>query len=133
MERRDGATVDLQQQAAQPGTDHHLHLPTRYVTTPATNQQPPQLSVTADVSLSSVPQQVDARSLAALCDFLRERRPLLLSEKLRPPQDLNRLPYATLRSLRVNTLVHALLRVTHTHISTGKFQVQGVAMVTSNT
>lgn len=68
----------------------------------------------------------------ALCDFLRERRPLLLSEKLRPPQDLNRLPYATLRSLRVNTLVHALLRVTHTHISTGESQVQDVAMVTSN-
>ncbi|XP_073338122.1 shieldin complex subunit 2 isoform X2 [Pagrus major] len=65
-----------------------------------------------------VPQQVDARSLTALCDFLRERRPLLLSVKLRPPQDLNRLPYVTLRSLRVNTLVHALLRVTHTHIST---------------
>ncbi|KAM9345057.1 shieldin complex subunit 2 isoform 1-T2 [Symphorus nematophorus] len=64
------------------------------------------------------PQHVNARSLTSLCDFLRERRPLLVSLKLRPPQDLNRLPYATLRSLRVNTLVHALLRVTHTHMST---------------
>ncbi|XP_040905198.1 shieldin complex subunit 2 [Toxotes jaculatrix] len=65
-----------------------------------------------------VPQHVDARSVSSLCSFLRERRPLLVSLPHRPPQDLNRLPYATLRSLRVNTLVHALLRVTHTHIST---------------
>ncbi|XP_070833807.1 shieldin complex subunit 2 [Chaetodon trifascialis] len=65
-----------------------------------------------------VPQHVDARSLSTLCGFLRERRPLLVSLNLRPPQDLNRLPYATLRSLRVNTLVHAVLRVTHTHLST---------------
>ncbi|XP_058506953.1 shieldin complex subunit 2 [Solea solea] len=64
------------------------------------------------------PQQVDAHSLSRLCSFLRERRPLLVSVCLRPPQDLNRLPYATLRSLSVNTLVHALLRVTHTHLST---------------
>lgn len=65
-----------------------------------------------------VPQHVDARSLSSLCGFLRERRPLLVSLNVSPPQDLNRLPYATLRCLRVNTLVHALLRVTHTHIST---------------
>ncbi|XP_030603397.1 shieldin complex subunit 2 isoform X2 [Archocentrus centrarchus] len=64
-----------------------------------------------------VSQQVNARSLRSLCGFLRERRPLLVSLPQRPPQNLNRLPYATLRSLRVNTLVHALLRVTHTHIS----------------
>lgn len=64
------------------------------------------------------PQLVDASSLTSLCGFLRERRPLLVSSKLLPPQDLNRLPYATLRSLRVNTLVHALLRVTHSHLST---------------
>ncbi|XP_075939562.1 shieldin complex subunit 2 isoform X1 [Anarhichas minor] len=64
------------------------------------------------------PRHVNARALSSLCGFLRERRPLLVSLNLRPPQDLSRLPYATLRSLRVNTLVHALLRVTHTHIST---------------
>ncbi|XP_069394170.1 shieldin complex subunit 2 [Paralichthys olivaceus] len=62
-------------------------------------------------------QHVDARSLSSLCGYLRERRPLLLSLPHHAPQDLNRLPYATLRSLRVNTLVHALLRVTCTHIS----------------
>ncbi|XP_027138159.1 shieldin complex subunit 2 isoform X2 [Larimichthys crocea] len=73
-------------------------------TMPATNQKPPR--------------HVNARSLDALCSFLRERRPLLVSLKLRPPQDLNCLPYAALRSLKVNTLVHALLRVTHTHMST---------------
>ncbi|XP_029963382.1 shieldin complex subunit 2 [Salarias fasciatus] len=61
--------------------------------------------------------QVDSRSLTSLCNFVRERRPLLASMPLLPPQDLKRLPYAPLRSLRVNTLVHALLRVTHTHLS----------------
>ncbi|XP_028278598.1 shieldin complex subunit 2-like [Parambassis ranga] len=64
-----------------------------------------------------VTQQVDARSLSSLCGFLRERRPLLVSLPHRPPQDLSRLPYILLRSLKVNTLVHALLRVTHTLIS----------------
>ncbi|KAI3362864.1 hypothetical protein L3Q82_001905 [Scortum barcoo] len=73
--------------------------------------------ITASTS-PPVPQHVSARSLSSLCGFLRERRPLLVSLKPRPLQDLNRLPYATLRSLRVNTLVHAVLRVTHTHIST---------------
>ncbi|KAL7383609.1 hypothetical protein ABVT39_014383 [Epinephelus coioides] len=73
--------------------------------------------ITASAS-PPAPQHVNARTLSSLCGFLRERRPLLVSSNLRPPQDLNRLPYATLRSLRVNTLVHALLRVTHTHIST---------------
>lgn len=72
------------------------------------------------LSLSPGPQHVDARSLSSLCGFLWERRPLLVSLNHCHPQDLNRLPYATLRSLRVNTLVHALLRVTHTHISTGE-------------
>ncbi|XP_016518961.1 shieldin complex subunit 2 isoform X1 [Poecilia formosa] len=64
-----------------------------------------------------VSQQVSACALRSLCGFVRERRPLLVSLPSRPQQDLNRLPYATLRSLRVNTLVHALLRVTHSHIS----------------
>ncbi|XP_062256320.1 shieldin complex subunit 2 isoform X3 [Platichthys flesus] len=62
-------------------------------------------------------QLVDARSLGALWGHLQEHRPLLLSLPRPPPQDLTCLPYTTLRSLRVNTLVHALLRVTRTHIS----------------
>lgn len=81
---------------------------------PATNQKPPW--------------HVDARSLDALCGFLCERRPLLVSLKPCPPQDLNRLPYGALRSLKVNTLVHALLRVTHTHMSTGE-QVTGTRVM----
>ncbi|CAK6979800.1 shieldin complex subunit 2%2C partial [Scomber scombrus] len=63
----------------------------------------------------AAPQQVDPCALSSLCGFLQEQRPLLVSLPRCPPQDLNRLPYATLRSLQVNTLVHALLRVTHTH------------------
>ncbi|XP_026210216.1 shieldin complex subunit 2 isoform X2 [Anabas testudineus] len=63
-------------------------------------------------------QHVSSRALSSLCGFLRGRRPLLVSLPCRPYQDLCRLPYATLRSLRVNTLVHALLRVTHSYIST---------------
>ncbi|XP_068597068.1 shieldin complex subunit 2 [Brachionichthys hirsutus] len=65
-----------------------------------------------------VPRNIDARSLSALCVSLRERRPSLASLNLHAPQDPNRLPYAILRSLRVDTLAHALLRVTHTHVST---------------
>lgn len=72
------------------------------------------------VYLSLAPQHINAHALSSLCGFLRERRPLLLSLPCHPHQDLSRLPYATLRSLRVNMLVHALLRVTHTHISTGE-------------
>lgn len=73
--------------------------------------------ITASAS-PPAPQHVDGHALSSLCGFLREQRPLLVSLDLRPPQDLSRLPYATLRSLRVNTLVHVLLQVTHTHIST---------------
>ncbi|XP_054654965.1 shieldin complex subunit 2 isoform X2 [Dunckerocampus dactyliophorus] len=62
--------------------------------------------------------QVHARSVVSLCDFLQEQRPLLLSVPPRPPQDLRRLPYAPLWALKVNMLVHALLRVKHAHIST---------------
>uniref|UniRef100_A0A3Q2ZK84 Shieldin complex subunit 2 n=1 Tax=Kryptolebias marmoratus TaxID=37003 RepID=A0A3Q2ZK84_KRYMA len=65
------------------------------------------------LNLGHATQQVDARSLSSLCGFIRERRPLLVSLPHQPPQDLNRLPYTSLRALRVNTLVHALLRVTH--------------------
>ncbi|XP_061915351.1 shieldin complex subunit 2 [Entelurus aequoreus] len=61
--------------------------------------------------------QVHARRVASLCDYLQERRPLLLSVPPRPPQDLRRLPYTPLWALRVNTLVHAVLRVKHAHVS----------------
>lgn len=70
--------------------------------------------------LSLARQQVNARSLSSLCDFLRERRPLLVAQPQRRPQDLNRLPYASLRWLRVGTLVHAVLRVVQAHINTGQ-------------
>ncbi|XP_074531361.1 shieldin complex subunit 2 [Halichoeres trimaculatus] len=69
-------------------------------------------------SLPQAPQLVDARSLTALCGFLRKWRPLLVSLKPCPAQDMSRLPYASLRCLQVNTLVHALLRVTHSQLST---------------
>ncbi|KAK5854430.1 hypothetical protein PBY51_015499 [Eleginops maclovinus] len=72
----------------------------------------------ADSASPPVPQQVSACSLSSLCSFLREQRPLLVSLRLRPPQDPTRLSYTALRSLRVNMLVHALLRVTDTHTST---------------
>uniref|UniRef100_A0A3P8SMB0 Shieldin complex subunit 2 n=1 Tax=Amphiprion percula TaxID=161767 RepID=A0A3P8SMB0_AMPPE len=87
--------------------------------------------ITASTS-PPVSQHVAARSLSSLCGFLREQRPLLASLPRRPPQDLSRLPYATLRSLRVNMLVHALLRVTHTHIteSRSRSAVQLKAVVT---
>ncbi|XP_022604355.1 protein FAM35A [Seriola dumerili] len=75
------------------------------------------LSLGQVTASAPVPQHVSASSLSSLFGFLRERRPLLLSLPRRPPQDLRRLPYAALRSLRVNMLVHALLRVTHTHLS----------------
>ncbi|KAM6915920.1 shieldin complex subunit 2 [Xenentodon cancila] len=64
-----------------------------------------------------VTRHADARSVSSLYEFIRERRPLLASLPRPPPQDLNRLPYTNLRTLRVNTLVHALLRVTHTRIT----------------
>ncbi|TWW78540.1 Protein FAM35A [Takifugu flavidus] len=64
------------------------------------------------------PKQVHARSLASLCGFLRQQRPLLASLNARPPQDLKRLPYVNLNSLRTNTLVHAWLHVAHTQLGT---------------
>uniref|UniRef100_A0A3P9PA18 Shieldin complex subunit 2 n=1 Tax=Poecilia reticulata TaxID=8081 RepID=A0A3P9PA18_POERE len=82
------------------------------------------------LSLSPVSQQVSACALRSLCGFVRERRPLLVSLPSRPQQDLNRLPYATLRSLRVNTLVHALLRVTDEAESRNRSAVQMKAVLT---
>ncbi|XP_019715672.1 shieldin complex subunit 2 isoform X2 [Hippocampus comes] len=74
------------------------------------------------VSAPSCPtggQHVDAGSVSSLSDFLRERRPLLLSVPRRPPQDMKRLPYAPLWPRAVNTLFHALLRVRHAYVSAG--------------
>lgn len=76
-------------------------------------------SLPLSLAPSPAPQQVHAPSLASLCGFLRQRRPLLASLNARPPQDLNRLPYVNLNSLRINTLVHAWLHVTHTQLGTG--------------
>ncbi|KAM7386003.1 hypothetical protein PAMP_002030 [Pampus punctatissimus] len=81
-----------------------------------TNQLP--LLQSSGYDPPSAPQQLDARTLSSLCGFLREWRPLLVSIPHCPPQDLNRLPYTTLRSLRINTLVHMLLRVIHSHTCT---------------
>ncbi|KAK2824712.1 hypothetical protein Q5P01_021887 [Channa striata] len=72
--------------------------------------------ITASTS-PPAPQHVGHRSLSSLCCFLRKRRPLLLSLSHRPPQNPNRLPYVPLRALRINTLVHAVLRVTDSHVS----------------
>ncbi|XP_013881764.1 shieldin complex subunit 2 [Austrofundulus limnaeus] len=68
-------------------------------------------------TVPTVTQHVDAHSLSSLCSFIKEQRPLLLTLSRPPPQDLNRLRYTSLRALRVNSLVHALLRVKHAHIS----------------
>lgn len=117
VESRDCPPVHLLQQTAEPGT--RLHLTARYGSSQSAANQPP-LPRCDHLCLSPVSQQVSASALRSLCGFVRERRPLLVSVPSRPQQDLSRLPYATLRSLRVNTLVHALLRVTHSHISSGE-------------
>lgn len=68
---------------------------------------------------SAVPQNVNGRTLRSLCGYLREKRPLLVSLPPRVPQDPNTVAYARLRTLRPDTLVHALLRITHTEMITG--------------
>lgn len=90
------------------------------------------------VSLSLLPagQQVHAGSLASLCGYLQQRRPLLVSLKAQPAQDLKALPYVSLNSLRINMLVHAWLRVTHTQLGTGDFftdaAVEGLRLTVTN-
>ncbi|CAL8297840.1 unnamed protein product [Merluccius merluccius] len=64
------------------------------------------------------PQCVSREALRSLCEFVAERRPLLASLSRRVPQTLDSLPYVRLTSLRTHTLVHALLRVTHTQSCT---------------
>lgn len=76
-------------------------------------------AVTLFLSLFPAPQQVHAASLASLCGFLQQQRPLLASLNAQPAQDLNRLPHVSLNLLRVNMLVHAWLCVTHTQLGTG--------------
>ncbi|XP_051935690.1 shieldin complex subunit 2 isoform X2 [Hippocampus zosterae] len=71
----------------------------------------------SDPSCPAGGQHVNASSVSSLSDFLRERRPLLLSVPRRPPQDMKRLPYAPLWPRAVNTLFHALLRVSHAYVS----------------
>ncbi|KAM3862872.1 shieldin complex subunit 2 [Diretmus argenteus] len=65
----------------------------------------------------AAPQRVNGRTLASLCGFLRARRPLLAALPPRVAQNPNCLPYVPLRSLRVNTLVNVLLRITHTSMA----------------
>ncbi|CAL8258954.1 unnamed protein product [Lota lota] len=74
------------------------------------------------------PQCVSKEAVRSLCVFVAERRPLLASLCQRAPQTLDHLPYVRLASLRIHTLVHALLRVTHTHTCTEwREQAEGVS------
>lgn len=66
-----------------------------------------------------MPQAVNKRTLGELCAHLRVRRPLLLSLPRCSHQDLNAIPYARLKALRPDTLVHALVHVTHTNMVKG--------------
>ncbi|XP_062375203.1 shieldin complex subunit 2 [Sardina pilchardus] len=78
----------------------------------------------------SVPQAVNRRTLGELCAHLRERRPLLLSLPRCSHQDLNTIPYAKLKALRPDTLVHALVRVTHTNmVKAWRDEAQGISRV----
>ncbi|XP_056147686.1 shieldin complex subunit 2 [Lampris incognitus] len=71
-----------------------------------------------NTSSPSVPHSVSAHVFSSLCEYLRTQRPLMVSLPPRLPQNLSCLPYALLRNLRANMLVHALLLVTHTHTIT---------------
>ncbi|XP_061693524.1 shieldin complex subunit 2 isoform X2 [Syngnathoides biaculeatus] len=55
-------------------------------------------------------------AVSALSAFLGRRRPPLLSAPRRRPRDLKRVPYAPLWPCRVNTLIHALVRVKHAYV-----------------
>ncbi|XP_076142014.1 shieldin complex subunit 2 [Alosa pseudoharengus] len=78
----------------------------------------------------SVPQAVNRRTLGELCAHLQERRPLLLSLPRCSHQDLSTIPYAKLKALRPDTLVHALVRVTHTNMVTAwRDEAQGISRV----
>uniref|UniRef100_A0A8C8I0L5 RHD domain-containing protein n=1 Tax=Oncorhynchus tshawytscha TaxID=74940 RepID=A0A8C8I0L5_ONCTS len=77
-----------------------------------------------------VPQNVNGRTLRSLCGYLREKRPLLVSLPPRVPQDPNTIAHARLRTLRPDTLVHALLRITHTEMITGwRAEAEGTSRV----
>ncbi|KAJ8359530.1 hypothetical protein SKAU_G00160550 [Synaphobranchus kaupii] len=65
-----------------------------------------------------VPQNVNGRTVKELWGHLCKQRPLLLSLPRRMLQDPHAIPYARLRVLQPNTLVHALLRVTCTTMVT---------------
>ncbi|KAL2082948.1 hypothetical protein ACEWY4_020721 [Coilia grayii] len=83
--------------------------------------------VTSSLS-PSVPPAVNKRTLGELCAHLRERRPLLLSMPRCSHQDLSTIPYAKLKALRPDTLVHAVVRVTHTNTVTAwRDEAQGIS------
>ncbi|MBN3295838.1 SHLD2 protein, partial [Amia calva] len=71
-----------------------------------------------ETSRLQVPEAVAEGALEDLCRYLTHRHPLLLSLAPRAPQDPTDIPYARLGKLQPNTLVHALLRVTHTSLVT---------------
>ncbi|XP_028324913.1 shieldin complex subunit 2 isoform X2 [Gouania willdenowi] len=84
----------------------------------------------------TVSQQVDSERWACLWRSVSKQRPLLVSL---PQRSLHHVTYVSLRSLKVNTLVHAVLRVTHTHLcsvwrseaeSTSRAGLQRCAVVT---
>ncbi|KAG7462599.1 hypothetical protein MATL_G00186480 [Megalops atlanticus] len=60
------------------------------------------------------PQHVNGRTVRELWAYLCKRRPLLLSLPYRKPQDPQTIPHVRLRAMQPDTLVHALLKVTHT-------------------
>ncbi|KAK3554007.1 hypothetical protein QTP70_019124, partial [Hemibagrus guttatus] len=74
------------------------------------------------------PHNVNIHTLRALCTYLYEKRPLLVSLPPRTAQNLESIPFVRLGSLRPDTLVHALLRVKHTRmISDWRSEAEGVS------
>ncbi|KAJ8014430.1 hypothetical protein DPEC_G00040140 [Dallia pectoralis] len=75
-----------------------------------------------------VPQNVSGQTLKLLCGYLREKHSLLVSLPHRSPQNPNAISHSRLRNLKPDTLVHALLRVTHTQmISAWRAEAEGVS------
>ncbi|XP_062851621.1 shieldin complex subunit 2 [Trichomycterus rosablanca] len=78
--------------------------------------------------IPQAPGSVNVHTLRALCTYLHESRPLLVSLPCRNAQDLNSIPFANLGSLRLDTLAHGLLRVKHTrNISAWSDRAEGVS------
>ncbi|XP_064173080.1 shieldin complex subunit 2 isoform X1 [Anguilla rostrata] len=65
-----------------------------------------------------VPQNVNIRAVKELWGHLCKKRPLLVSLPRRTVQDPHAIPYVRLRVLKPDTLVHVLVRVTHSTMVT---------------